>query len=99
MPVYADSVAEEMIYVLDHAGVRFAVCQDQEQVDKVASVRGELSALETLVYDEPRGPARARRRGRGSTSPTCRSSLAAAAAAERDPTTAGGHLAPRASSG
>ena len=35
VPVYADAVAEEMAYVLDHAGVRFAVVQDQEQVDKI----------------------------------------------------------------
>ena len=55
VPVYADAVAEEMVYVLDHAGVRFAVCQDQEQVDKLQSVRAGLPALERLVYDEPRG--------------------------------------------
>ena len=55
VPVYADSVAEEMVYVLEHAGVRFAVCQDQEQVDKVGSVRDRLPALETLLYDESRG--------------------------------------------
>jgi len=55
VPVYADSVADEMVYVLEHAGVRFAICQDQEQVDKVLSVREQLPALETLVYDEPRG--------------------------------------------
>ncbi len=55
VPVYADSVAEEMSFVLDHAGVRFAVCQDQEQVDKLLSIRTRLPALEGLVYDEPRG--------------------------------------------
>ena len=55
VPVYADAVAEEMLYVLEHAGVRFAVCQDQEQIDKVESVRDRLPALETLVFDEPRG--------------------------------------------
>jgi len=55
VPIYADSVAEEMVYVLEHAGVRFAVCQDQEQVDKVVSVRERLPALETLIFDESRG--------------------------------------------
>jgi len=35
VPVYSDSVAEEMQFVLEHAGARFAVCQDQEQVDKL----------------------------------------------------------------
>lgn len=55
VPVYSESVAEEMVYVLEHAGVRFAVCQDQEQVDKVLSVHEQLPRLEKLLYDEPRG--------------------------------------------
>jgi long-chain acyl-CoA synthetase len=55
IPMYSDSVAEEMVYVLEHAGVKFAVCQDQEQVDKVLSVQEQLPLLEKLIYDEPRG--------------------------------------------
>ncbi|WP_082417302.1 AMP-binding protein [Blastochloris viridis] len=55
VPVYADSVADEMAYVLDHAEVRLAVVQDQEQVDKVLSVGDRLSRLDLIVYDEPRG--------------------------------------------
>ncbi|MBE0691532.1 MAG: AMP-binding protein [Aquamicrobium sp.] len=55
VPVYADAVAEEMAYVLDHAGVRFAVAQDQEQVDKLLSFRETIPALTEIVYDEPRG--------------------------------------------
>jgi len=55
VPVYADSVAEEMVYVLNHAGVRFAVCQDQEQVDKVLSMTDDLKDLHKIVYDEARG--------------------------------------------
>ncbi len=55
VPVYADSVAEEMQFVLEHAGARFAVCQDQEQVDKLLSIQDRLPDLEAIVYDEPRG--------------------------------------------
>ncbi|WP_246734598.1 long-chain fatty acid--CoA ligase [Chelativorans sp. ZYF759] len=55
VPVYADAVAEEMAYVLDHAGVRFAVVQDQEQVDKVRSYGEKMPSLERVIYDEPRG--------------------------------------------
>lgn len=55
VPVYADSVAEEMAYVLDHAGVRFAVVQDQEQVDKIQSVASDIPALTDIIFDEPRG--------------------------------------------
>lgn len=55
VPVYADSVADEMAYVLDHAEVHFAVCQDQEQVDKVLSIGDRLKTLDKVIYDEPRG--------------------------------------------
>lgn len=55
VPMYADAVAEEMVYVLEHAGARFAVCQDQEQVDKLLSIQDQLPFLEKLLFDEPRG--------------------------------------------
>ncbi|WP_186441475.1 AMP-binding protein [Aminobacter sp. J44] len=55
VPVYADAVAEEMAYVLDHAGVRFAVAQDQEQVDKLLSFADQIPALTDIIYDEKRG--------------------------------------------
>ncbi|WP_048647565.1 AMP-binding protein [Nitratireductor soli] len=55
VPVYADSVADEMAYVLDHAEAKFAVVEDQEQVDKVLSVADRVPALTDLIYDEPRG--------------------------------------------
>ncbi|MFK7855155.1 MAG: long-chain fatty acid--CoA ligase [Granulosicoccus sp.] len=55
VPMYSDSVAEEMVFVLEHAGVRFAVCQDQEQIDKVISVKDQLPNLDQLIFDEDRG--------------------------------------------
>ena len=55
VPVYADAVADEMAYVLDHAGVVMAIVQDQEQVDKVMACAERIPALGTLIYDEPRG--------------------------------------------
>ena len=55
VPVYADAVAEELSYVLTHAGVRFAVVQDQEQVDKLHSFIEQLPDLSGIIYDEPRG--------------------------------------------
>ena len=42
VPIYADSVAEEMAYVLDHAEVTLAVVQDQEQVDKLLTIADRL---------------------------------------------------------
>ncbi len=55
VPLYSDSVAEEMAYVLNHAGAVFAVVQDQEQVDKVLSVADQTPHLRHMFYDEPRG--------------------------------------------
>ncbi|HUF86223.1 MAG TPA: AMP-binding protein [Thermohalobaculum sp.] len=55
VPIYQDSVAEEMCYVLDHAGVTFAVVENQEQVDKLLSIHERLPALRHVVYCDPRG--------------------------------------------
>jgi long-chain acyl-CoA synthetase len=55
VPVYADSVADEIALVLENAGVNFIVAQDQEQVDKVLSIAGRLPGLTHLLYDEERG--------------------------------------------
>jgi long-chain acyl-CoA synthetase len=55
VPVYADSVAEEMAYVLAHAEVTHAAVQDQEQVDKLLAVSEQLPALRHILYDEERG--------------------------------------------
>ena len=55
VPVYADSVADEMAAVLDHAGAKFIAAQDQEQVDKIFSVASRLPNLAHVLYDEERG--------------------------------------------
>ena len=55
VPIYADSVADEMAYVLEHAEVTIAIAEDQEQVDKLLSISDRLPRLAHIVYDEPRG--------------------------------------------
>ena len=55
VPVYADSVADEIAAVLSHSEASVIVVQDQEQVDKILSVRDRLPRLRHLLYDEPRG--------------------------------------------
>ncbi len=42
VPVYADSVADEIAAVLRHSEAAIIVAQDQEQVDKIYSVRDRL---------------------------------------------------------
>jgi long-chain acyl-CoA synthetase len=41
--------------VLEHAEARFAVVEDQEQVDKLLEVKERCPALEVIVYDDARG--------------------------------------------
>ncbi len=55
VPLYADSVADEMAYVLEHAEAALAIVENQEQVDKVSSIADRLTHLKQMVYDEPRG--------------------------------------------
>ena len=55
VPVYQDSVAGELAYVLDHSEVSFAVAEDQEQVDKLLEAMEKAQALKTIVYCDPRG--------------------------------------------
>ncbi len=55
VPVYQDSVAREMAYVIEHAGARFAVAEDQEQVDKLLEIKTTVPALECIIYSNARG--------------------------------------------
>ena len=55
VPLYQDASAEEMAYVMDHCGARFAVVADQEQVDKLIEVQERLHQLEHIIYVDPRG--------------------------------------------
>jgi long-chain acyl-CoA synthetase len=55
--LYPDGVLEEVEHVIDHAGMRFVVAEDQEQVDKLIALReaGRLQTVERIVYYDPRG--------------------------------------------
>ena len=55
VPVYQDSIAAELVYVLEHAEVAVVVAEDQEQVDKILSLKDRLPRLRLLVYDNPLG--------------------------------------------
>jgi len=55
VPLYQDSIEKEMQYIIDHAEAKFAVVEDQEQVDKLLHVKRECPRLEYIIYDDPRG--------------------------------------------
>ena len=55
VPMYQDAIADEIQFILDHSEVRFAVVENQEQVDKLLSIREQVPRLEMIVYGDPRG--------------------------------------------
>ena len=55
VPLYQDSIEKELAYIVDHAEARFAIVEDQEQVDKLLHLRAQCPRLEFIVYDNARG--------------------------------------------
>jgi long-chain acyl-CoA synthetase len=55
MPVYPDATPDEIRHFAAEANVRFALAEDQEQVDKVLDIGVEGEGLGCIVYDDPRG--------------------------------------------
>jgi long-chain acyl-CoA synthetase len=55
VPVYQDSVAEEMGFVIDHAEADIAIAEDQEQVDKLLVIRQKHKRPGRIVYKDSRG--------------------------------------------
>ncbi len=55
VPLYKDMVADELQYVLEHAGVHIVLAEDQEQVDKVMEIQSQCPELTQIIFDDPRG--------------------------------------------
>jgi len=55
VPLYQDAIEKELAYVVDHAEARFAIVEDQEQVDKLLHIKRECPRLQHVIYDDPRG--------------------------------------------
>jgi long-chain acyl-CoA synthetase len=55
VPMYQDAVAAEMAFVFSNAEIKFAVAEDQEQVDKLLEVRESVPHLRRIIYEDPRG--------------------------------------------
>ena len=55
IPLYQDAVANECVFPINNAQVRFAVVEDQEQVDKLLEIREQCPQLSHIYYDDPRG--------------------------------------------
>ena len=55
VPLYQDAVASEYVFPINNAEVRFAVVENQEQVDKMIEIRGQCPNIAHIIYDDPRG--------------------------------------------
>ena len=55
VPCYQDSVADELQYILEHAEVKIAIVENQEQVDKLLEIKEKLPLLKSIFFDDPRG--------------------------------------------
>ena len=55
VPLYQDAVATEYIFPINNADVRFAVVENQEQVDKLQEIQPDCPTLSRIYYDDPRG--------------------------------------------
>ncbi len=55
VPLYQDAPAADMAYVLENAGIDFAMVEDQEQVDKLLEARATVPGLSHIIFDDPRG--------------------------------------------
>ena len=55
VPLYQDAVATEYVFPINNADVRFAVVENQEQVDKLLEIRPDCEKLAHIFFDDPRG--------------------------------------------
>jgi len=55
--LYPDGVIDEVAHILTHAGVRFVVAEDQEQVDKLVELKaaGAIDTVRKVIFYDPRG--------------------------------------------
>ena len=55
VPIYNDAVGDEISYVLEHCGAKFAIVGDQEQCDKLLDIKDKLPELTEIIYLDPKG--------------------------------------------
>jgi len=55
VPMYQDAPAAEFVYVLNDAGIVYAIAEDQEQVDKLLEAKPQVPTLAHIYFDDPRG--------------------------------------------
>ncbi|WP_229426032.1 AMP-dependent synthetase/ligase [Pseudoduganella violacea] len=55
VPLYQDAPAADMAFVLENAEIRYAVVEDQEQVDKLLELKASCPDIAHIAYEDERG--------------------------------------------
>lgn len=53
--IYQDSLNEEVAYLINYAGAKIIIAEDEEQVDKVLEITEECPCVRHIIYCDPRG--------------------------------------------
>ncbi len=53
--IYEDALGKEVQYLLGYAEAKVAFAEDEEQVDKLLEIAGQLPRLQWIVYNDARG--------------------------------------------
>lgn len=53
--IISDCLAKEAQYQIDYSEAKFVFVDDQEQVDKMLEIRGQVSKIQKVIYWDPKG--------------------------------------------
>ncbi|PNU19276.1 long-chain fatty acid--CoA ligase [Geothermobacter hydrogeniphilus] len=53
--IYQDSMNEECAYLINYAGAKIIIAEDEEQVDKVLEITEQCPCVKHIIYCDPRG--------------------------------------------
>ena len=53
--IYRDALDEEVAYLVNHAGLRVILVEDEEQVDKLLALGDRIPSVQYIVYADARG--------------------------------------------
>jgi long-chain acyl-CoA synthetase len=53
--LYQDAIEKELEFILEHSEARFALAEDQEQSDKLLSLKQKIPNIEYIIYNDPKG--------------------------------------------
>ncbi|MEA3544850.1 MAG: AMP-binding protein, partial [Thermodesulfobacteriota bacterium] len=53
--IYQDSLNDEVAYLINYAGARVILAEDEEQVDKVLEITEQCPCVQHIIYADPRG--------------------------------------------